>query len=115
EQHVPGLFEDAGDHRHALEEWWALRLDLAGRLRLRQADQELPVGLGEVREGQALDRQVLGHRQLAPGPDEARAPVGLALAEPDADLLDPGVRAKAGFELLTEQLGVLLETLLGGI
>ena len=71
--------------------------------------QERPVGLGEIPERQALDRQVLGHRQLAPGPREARAPLGLALAEPGAELLDPRVRAEPRLQLLPEQLAVLVQ------
>src|SRR5438876_4048138 len=112
EEDIPAVLQDPGDLGHPLEERRPLGSDLPDRLRLRFPGEEGPVGLGQVPEAQGLEGEVLGQRQLAPRPDKARRPCRLAIPQPLPQLLDAGVGAEAGLELLAERLGVVGERLL---
>ena len=84
-----------------------------GALPLLLLDEALQRALEQV-HGEVRERHVLGRRQLARQPAEQARLLGLALAEPGAERLDPRILAQAIGQLLAQELALLVEGL-GGI
>src|SRR6266850_4339548 len=103
EEQRPGAAQQLDHLAHALEHRERVGLDLPRHPTLLVLDEPLHRALEEMHR-EVLERDVLGGRQLGGGPAVDEGLLALALGQPGAERLDPGVLTQPRSEEHTSEL-----------
>src|SRR5713101_223459 len=110
EEQRPGAAQELEHLAHALEHRERVGLDLPRHPALLVLDEPLHRALEEMHR-EILERDVLGRRQLGGGAAEDEGLLRLALGQPGAERLDPGVLVQPLLQLALERLPFLVQHL----